>query len=144
MAQTKIYGYLLSLKWGTKLIVGLETTGLKLKANFEEILLKAQNGVPADDFIDYDIDLTFSGKAMEMDSGDSGTHEDFETLRAAAAAGAEVAFVYGRFVVGEKIVTGTCTLRDWSEDAGSKKELASWSGSAKAVKGTVQFTTYSA
>lgn len=144
MAQTKIYGYLLSFKWGTKLIVGLETTGLKLKANFEEILLKEQAGVPVDDFIDYDIDLTFAGKAMERDSGQSGTHEDFETLREAAAAGAEVAFVYGRFVQGEKIVSGTCTLRDWSEDAGSKKEMAGWSGSAKAKKGSVTFTTYSA
>lgn len=139
MAQTKVYGYLLSFKWGTKLIVGLETTGLKMKANFEETLLKENNGVPVDDFIDFDTDLTFSGKAIEKDSA---ANEDFETLRDALIAGAEVSFTYGRFVTGEKIVTGTCTLRDWSEDAGSKKELATWSGSAKAKKGTVQVTTF--
>jgi hypothetical protein len=144
MAQTKIYGYLLSLKIGTKLIVGLETTGLKLKPNFEEVCLKEQAGVPVDDFIDFDTEMSISGKAIERDSGQSSTHEDFETLREASALGAEAAFVYGRFVSGEKIVSGTLTLRDWSEDAGSKKEMANWSGSAKAKKGSVTFTTFTA
>lgn len=140
MAQTKVYGYLLSLKVGGKLIVGLETTGLKLKPNFEEIFLKENAGTPSYDFIDYDTEFTFSGKCIEKDSV---SNEDFETLREAAAAGATVAFVYGRFIAGEKIVSGNCIITDWSEDAGSKKELASWSGSAKAIKGTVTFGTHS-
>jgi hypothetical protein len=139
MARTNVYGYLLSVKWGTKLIVGLETTGLKIKPNFDEVLLKANAGVPTDDFIDFDAEMSIAGKAIERDSGETATYEDYETLREATAAGAEVAFVYGRFISGEKIVSGTATLRDWSEDAGSKKEKATWSGSMKAKKGTVTF-----
>jgi hypothetical protein len=241
MARTNVYGYLLSIKWGTKLIAGLETTGLKIKPNFEEVCLKANGGVPTDDFIDFDAEMSIAGKAIEGDSaeipkdevdtltvtvgatasnnvtitlnavavniavtsgdtaiqvadkirlgvyagwtaggtagtnvvvfakqlpgavsapvfaagstgvtaafvrtvtGQDGTSDDYETLREATAAGAEIAFVYGRFVTGEKIVSGTATLRDWSEDAGSKKEKATWSGSMKAKKGTVVFGTY--
>lgn len=141
MAETKVYGYMLTLKWGTKLIKGLETTGLSLKANFEEICLKADAGVPTDDFIDFDTDLKFSGKTIEKDSGESASHQDFEELRVALSTGAEVAFIYGRMVSGEKQCTGTLTLREWNEDAGSKKEMGTWSGSAKAKKGTVTFGT---
>jgi hypothetical protein len=139
MADTKIYGYMLTLKWGTKLIKGLETTGLSLKANFEEICLKADAGVPTDDFIDFDTDLKLSGKTIEKDAGETASHEDFEELRVALSVGAEIAFVYGRMAAGEKIVSGTLTLREWSEDAGSKKEMGTWSGSAKAKKGSVTF-----
>ena len=139
MAETKVYGYLPSIKWGTKLIKGLEATGLKIKPNFDDILLKAQAGVPVKDFIDFDTTMSISGKTIERDAGESGTHEDYETLRAACAAGASVAFVYGRFVSGEKIVSGTGVLTDWSEDAGSEKKLGGWSGSLEADKGSVTF-----
>jgi len=117
MAETKVYGYMLTLKWATLLIKGLETTGLSLKANFEEICLKADAGVPVDEFIDFDTDLKFSGKTIEKDTTESATHKDYEELRAALAAGAEIAFIYGRMTTGEKVVTGTLTLREWSEDA---------------------------
>jgi hypothetical protein len=141
MAETKVYGYMLTVKWGTKLIKGLETTGLKIKPNFEEILLKSQAGVPVDDFVDYDVEMSIAGKTIERDSAESTTHEDFETLREAASVGAEVAFIYGRMVSGEKIVSGTGTIRDYSEDGGSEKKLASFSGGIKAKKGTVTFGT---
>lgn len=139
MAETKVYGYMLSIKWGTKLIKGLETTGLAIKPNFEPILLKEYNGVAVDDFIDFDADLSISGKAIEMDAGQSATNEDYETLRVASSVGAEVAFIYGRMVTGEKIVSGIATIRDWKEDAGSEKKPASWSGSMKVKKGSVIF-----
>ena len=141
MAETKVYGYMLTIKYGTKLIKGLETTGLKIKPNFETILLKEQAGVEVDDFIDFDADLSIAGKAIEMDTAESSTHEDFETLRVAASVGAEVAFVYGRMATGEKIASGTATIRDWSEDAGSEKKMAGWSGSLKVKKGSVTFGT---
>lgn len=141
MAETKVYGYMLTLKWGALLVKGLETTGLKLKANFEEICLKSDAGVPVDDFIDFDTELSFAGKTIEKDGTESATHKDYEELRQALSTGAEVAFIYGRMTTGEKIVSGTLTLRDWSEDAGSKKEMGTWSGSAKAKKGTVTFGT---
>ena len=48
MAATNVYGYLLTVKWGTKIIKGLETTGLKIDPRFEEILLK-ENAVYRDD-----------------------------------------------------------------------------------------------
>ena len=142
MAETKVYGYMLTLKIGGKLIKGLETTGLKIKPNFEEILLKANEGVPTDDFIDYDQEMTFAGKTIEMDSEESSTHEDFETLRVAAKTGAEVAFSYGRMAAGEKITYGTATITDYSEDGGSEKKMASFSGALKAKKGSVTYDVY--
>ena len=132
---------MLNLKWGGKLIKGLETSGLKIKPNFEEILLKANNGVPTSEIIDFDVDMSFAGKTYEMDAGESVTNEDYETLRVAASQGAEVAFVYGRFVAGEKIVTGIGQLVDYSED-GNSKDTGSFSGSIKAKKGSVAFTTF--
>lgn len=135
---------MLNLKIGDKLIVGLETTGLKMKANFDSMLLKVDEGNEVDEFIDYDTDLSFAGRTIERDTTESATHEDFETIREALADGDEVSFVYGRFTAGEKIVTGTATIREWSEDAGSQKQLGNWSGSLHAKKGTVGFTTYSA
>lgn len=143
MAQEKVYQYLLNMKWGTKSIVGLETTGLKMSANYEELLLKANEGVAVEEYIDFNADLSFSGKAIERDTTEDSTHEDFESLREAMGVGATVNFVYGRFVAGKAIVTGTCTIREWSEDAGSERQLATWLGTAKATRGSIGFTTYS-
>lgn len=142
MAATNVYGYLLTVKWGTKIIKGLETTGLKIDPKFEEILLKEQAGVPVDDFVDFDTEMSCGGKTIERDgTTEVSTHEDFETLRAATAVGAEVAFVYGRTATGEKQVTGTGTLRGWSEEGGSEKKLGTFSFTIKAKKGTVTFGT---
>ena len=139
MAATNVYGYLLTVKWGTKIIKGLETTGLKIDPKFEEILLKEHAGVPVEEFVDFDTEMGCGGKTIERDSGEATTHEDFETLREATAVGAVVAFVYGRTVTGEKQVTGTGTLRGWSEECGSEKKLGSFSFTIKAKKGTVTF-----
>jgi hypothetical protein len=142
MATTRIIGYTLNLKYGGKLIKGLETTGLKLKANFEEILLKADQGVPNQELVDYDTDMSFSGKTYERDQvAEASTHEDFETLREAATIGAEVAFVYGIFTTGKKIVSGTGIITDYSED-GTTKDTGTFSGTITAKKGTVTFTTF--
>lgn len=141
MAATNVYGYLLTLKIGGKIIKGLETSGLKIKPNFEEILLKEDAGVPTDDFIDYNTEMSFAGKTIERDTGEQSTHEDFETIRVAASQGSQVAFVYGRTVQGEKQVTGYGFITDYSEDAGSEKKLAGFSGALKAKKGTVTFGT---
>jgi hypothetical protein len=143
MARVKVLGYSLTLKWGTKLISGLETTGLKLKPNFETLLLKENEGEAQEELVDFDTNLTFSGKTFLNESGDGTTHEDFVTLRSAAAAGAEVAFVYGRFTVGKKTVAGTGVLVDFSEDANSK-DIGTFSGSIEAKKGTVTFPAYTA
>jgi len=142
MLGTKIYGYMLTLKIGGKLIKGLETTGLKIKPNYEQILLKEDEGVPTDDFIDYDQEMSFAGKTIEMDSEESTTHEDFETIREAAKTGAEISFAYGRMSAGEKITYGTCTITDYSEDGGSEKKMAGFSGALKAKKGSVTYGTY--
>ena len=144
MAATNVYGYLLTVKWGTKIIKGLETTGLKIDPRFEEILLKENAGVPVDDFVDFETEMSCGGKTIEMDSTESTTHEDFETLRQATSVGAEVAFVYGRTASGEKQITGTGTLRGWSEEGGSEKKLGTFSFTIKAKKGTVVFGTQGA
>jgi hypothetical protein len=140
MAVTKVKGYMLNLKIGTQLIRGLETTGLKIKPNFEEIQLKEHNGSAVEELVDYDTDLTFSGKTYEKDGIES--YHDFETLREIAFAGTEIAFVYGRFSSGEKIVSGNGIITDFSEEAGSK-DTGSFSGSIKATKGSVTFGTSS-
>jgi hypothetical protein len=140
MATTRVRGYMLTLKWGGKFIRGLETTGLKIKPNFEETILKVDEGNPVSEYIDTDADLSFSGKTHERDSTESSTHEDFETLRAAAAVGAEVSFIYGRFSSGDKRVAGTGIITDYSEEANSK-DIGTFSGTIKVKKGSVTFPT---
>lgn len=129
---------MLNIKWGTKLIRGLETSGLKVKPNFEDISLKENSGSDVQEFVDYDMSLTLSGKTYERDSGEGSSYEDFETLRAAIAAGAQVAFVYGRFVSGEKIASGIGVLTDYSED-GNSKDTGTFSASIQVIKGSVTF-----
>jgi hypothetical protein len=131
---------MLTLKWGGKFIRGLETTGLKVKPNFEETLLKVDAGNPVNEYIDTDADLTFSGKTHERDSTEDATHEDFETLRAAAAIAAEVAFIYGRFSTGDKRVSGIGVITDYSEE-GNSKDIGTFSGTIKVKKGSVTFPT---
>jgi hypothetical protein len=143
MDGTRVFQYQLTIKYGTKLIKGLKTTGLKIKPNYEEILLKEQAGNPEEELIDFDTEMSIAGDTWEKAAGEASTHEDFETLREASSTGVSVAFVYGRMSAGEKIVSGNAKLQDWSEDAGSEKKAGSWSGSLKAVKGTVIFGTYS-
>jgi hypothetical protein len=136
MADTKIYQYQLQIKWGTKLIKGLETTGFKNKPNFDEILLKENEGNASKEFVDCDTEMSIAGKTLAKDGV---THEDFETLRVASAQGAQVAFVYGRMTQGAQQVTGYGYLTDWSEDGGSEKKMGSWSGAITAKKGTVTY-----
>jgi hypothetical protein len=138
MSGTKVKGYMLNIKWGTKLIKGLETSGLKIKPNFEEVLLKGNQGMPVLEIIDFDMDVSYSGKTYERGSGESATHEDFETLREATSLGGEVSFIYGTLIPEGKFVTGMAQLTDYSED-GNSKDTGSFSGSFKAKKGTVVF-----
>ena len=139
MSGTKIYAYLLTIKWGTKLIKGLETAGFKNKPNFETTLLKEDEGNAAEEFIDCDTELSFAGKTKRRDGSEASTHEDFETLRAASAVGAQVAFVYGLIASGAQQVTGYGYLGDYNEDAGSEKKMGGFSGSIRAKKGTVTY-----
>jgi hypothetical protein len=131
----KVAQYLLTIKWGTKLITGLETTGLKIKPNHEDILLKANSGNPSKEFVDFDTTMSIAGKTYD----NTGSEENFETLRVASAIGSQVAFIYGRFVAGTQQVSGYAILTDWSEDAGSEKKAGGWSGSMEAIKGSVAF-----
>jgi hypothetical protein len=141
MATTRIKGYELTLKWGGKFIKGLETTGLKNKPNFEETLLKENGGNPVKEFTDYDATLSFSGKTIIRDGTESGTNEDFQTLRAAGAQGAQVAFIYGRFSTGAKRVSGVGKISDYKEDSDSTKNMANFSGTIKVQKKSVTFPT---
>ena len=133
--MAKVEAYRLTIKWGTKLITGLETTGSKIKPNHDDVLLKANSGNPSKDFIDFDANMSISGKTYDAAAGE----ESFETLRVAASVGAQVAFIYGRFTQGNQQVSGYGILSDWGEDAGSEKKAGSWSGSIEAIKGSVSF-----
>lgn len=131
----KVAQYLLTIKWGSKLITGLETTGLKIKPNFESILLKSNNGNPSEEFEDSDLNMSISGKTYD----NIGTEENFESLRHASYLGTQAAFIYGRTVQGAQQISGYAIIDDWGEDAGSEKKAGSWSGNMRAIRGSVVF-----
>jgi hypothetical protein len=131
----KVQQYQLTIKWGAKLITGLETTGFKIKPNFEDILLKSNSGNPTKEFVDFDTTMSIAGKTYGVVSNE----ENFETMRYAASLGVQVAFIYGRFTQGNQQVSGYAILNDWSEDSGSDKKAGNWSGSLEAIKGSVSF-----
>jgi hypothetical protein len=139
MVGTRIKGYQLNIKIGDKYIRGVETTGLKIKPNFETTILKEMNGSELEDFVDYDLQLSISGKTYEKDGSES--WEDFQTIREAAYAGTAISFIYGRFETGGRIITGTGILSDNSEDANSK-DTATFSATIDADKGSCEFDTY--
>lgn len=130
--MAKVEQYKLTIKWGAKLITGLETTGLKISAIFEDILLKANAGVVTKEFEDSDLSMSIAGKTYD----NIVTEENFESLRHACILGTQVAFVYGRFTQGAQQISGYGVLKDWSEDAGSEKKAGNWSGSIDAIRGS--------
>jgi hypothetical protein len=136
MLGTRIKGYMLNLSVETHHIRGLETTGFKLKPNFEQIQLKEHNGSAEEELIDFDTQMTFSGKTYQKDGSES--WEDFETLRELCFAGTNIDFVYGNLDDGET-VTGTGVITDFSEDANSK-DTGGFSGTITADKGSVTFS----
>lgn len=135
--MAKVAQYLLTLKWGTKLITGLETTGLKIKPQHEEILLKSNSGNPTLEFEDSELNMSIAGKTYDNIE----TEENFESLRHASFLGTQAAFIYGRFTQGNQQVAGYAIIDDWSEDAGSEKKAGSWSGNLRAIRGSVTFGT---
>lgn len=133
--MAKVKQYELTIKWGTKLITGLVTTGLKIKPNFESILLKSNSGVEAKEFDYSDLSMSIAGKTYD----NTGTEENFESLRHASYLGTQVAFIYGRFTPGAQQVSGYAVLTDWSEDTGSEKKAGDWSGSMEAIRDSITF-----
>jgi hypothetical protein len=136
MIGTRIKGYMLNIKIGDNYIRGLETTGLKIKPNFEETILKEMEGSAEEELVDFDTQFSFAGKAYEKDGSEA--WEDFQTLRELAFAGTSISFTYGRFQPGGRTVSGTGVITDISEDANSK-DTATFSGSIDADKGSVEF-----
>jgi hypothetical protein len=137
----RIKGYRLNIQVGNNKIRGLETAGFKIKPNYEETILKEMAGSAEEELIDFDAQMTFSGKCYEKDGAE--TWHDFETLRELAFAGTQISFTYGLLEVGEAVVTGTGVITDFGEDANSK-DTATFSGTIDADKGSVAFGTYSA
>lgn len=134
--------YQLTLYVNGDLIKGLITTGIKIKPNFETTLLKASNGSRTRDFVNADLEMPFSGETIERDSTETNTHDDFQTLRSRSLLGTTVNFVYGRMTAGEKVVSGTGKITDYSEDAGSEKKRAGFSGVISAFSEDVSDTTW--
>jgi hypothetical protein len=142
MAATPVKGYQITLKVGAKIILGLETLGFSQKPNFEEIALKEDAGNAMEELIDFDSTFTATSRTYKITS-ESATHHDYNTLRLAARAGTAIAFVYGEFVNGKKIVTGNAYITGYTEDADSTKGTGKYTLTLEAVKGSVNFTTYS-
>lgn len=129
------------LKIGYKLIAGLQTTGYKTKPNFEEVLHKEHQGDAEEDIVDLQTELVATGQTYKRTAGETSTHEDYETIREAAAAGVIVSFVYGRFVFGGKIVSGSARIADYTEDADSKN-TGTYSITLNTDPKTIVFDTY--
>ena len=139
MDGTRVMQYALTIKWGNKLIKGLKTTGFSVKPNFTEVLLKESAGNPDKDFDNADNEMSIAGDTLNRATGETATHEDFETMRVAASLGAQVAFIYGRITQGAQQVTGYGHITDWKEDAGSEKKMGGWSGTLSAKRGSVSY-----
>jgi hypothetical protein len=138
---TPVKGYEVTLKVGTKIIMGLETLGFSQKPNFEELALKEDGGNVTEELIDFDSTFTATSRTYAITS-ESATHHDYNTLRLAAKTGSVIAFIYGRFVSGKKIVTGNANITGYTEDADSTKGTGKFTVTLEAVKGSVQFTTF--
>jgi hypothetical protein len=138
MLGTRIKGYWFVLQLEEQLIRGLETTGLKIKPNFEETILKEMAGAAEEEMVDFDTEMPFSGKTYQKDGSES--WEDFETLRELAFAGTNLAFVYGNMEDGETI-SGTGVITDFGEDANSK-DTGTFSGTFTADKGSISFSRH--
>lgn len=143
MATTPVKGYNLTLKVGTKIIMGLETTGFQGQPNFEELSLKEDAGDIVEELTDFDTKLTASGRTYAI-SSEGATHNDFNTLRLAAKAGTAVAFTYGRHATGKRIASGNAYIMDYTEDADSTKNSGKYTLQLEAVKGSVTFGAFSA
>jgi hypothetical protein len=136
MAETKVFSYMLTLLVKGKIIKGLVTTGLSIKPNYEELILKEDEGVAQKEEKDSDLEMTFAGKTIKRDSTEVSTNEDFETLRNAAILGTEVTFSYLDTETDE-VITGTGNITAFSENAGSEKVLADFSGTITTKSGDV-------
>jgi hypothetical protein len=136
MAETKVFSYMLTLLVNGKIIKGLVTTGLSVKPNFEELILKEDEGVAQKEEKDADLEMAFTGKTIERDITEISTHEDFETLRNAAIMGTEVVFSYLDNET-NAVITGTGHLAAFAENAGSEKVLADFSGTVTTKSGDV-------
>lgn len=138
-----VKGHEINLRVGAKIILGLETLGFSEKPNYEEIGLKEDAGNMIEELVDFDATFTATSRTYKITT-EASTHNDYNTLRLAAKAGTVVAFVYGTFVNGRKIVTGNAYITGYSEDADSTKGTGKYTLNLEAVKGSVNFTTYSA
>jgi hypothetical protein len=133
--MAKVQQYALTIKLNSKLITALETTGYSQKPNYDDVLLKSNEGNATKEFVDTDYTLDISGKTYGVVSNE----ENFETMRVACALGTQFPFIYGRFSQGNQQVSGYGVLTSWKEDAGSEKKAGGWSGTIEAIKGSVSF-----
>jgi hypothetical protein len=138
---TPVKGYQINLRVGAKIIMGLETLGFSQKPNFEEIALKESGGNITEELIDFDTAITANSRTYAITS-ETATHNDYNTLRLAAKTGASLAFVYGRLVSGQKIVSGNAYITSYTEDADSTKGTGKFTLALEAVKGSVTHGTY--
>lgn len=141
MADKK-QAYRISILIGTRIFAGQTENGLSIKPNFEEVLLKANNGDAQEEFVDFDTEMNVSGLTYEKGSTEAASHYDYSDLRALASSGGTVAFVYGEMAAGEAIVSGNAKVAEFSETEGSGKNAGNWSVKLRGVKGTIVFGIY--
>lgn len=131
--STRIEAYKFVVTWEGDPIAGLETTQLKIKPNFEEELLKANEGEAAKTLKDFTTEVVISGKTYDGSAGEA----TFETFRELYSGGTEGTMVYGD-PAGET-VTSEAKVVAYNEDSESLP-VGTWSATLRAVKGTEVFS----
>ena len=136
----RILGHRIIIDLGTKKVAGYTDIDFKLTPEFQESLIKEDEGVPVEEpTTRVDIEFTVNGLHFITEAGDVATHQDIEALRATTKAGTSVAFVYGRSGAGAPTVTGNCKITAFNEKSGAKG-YGNWSITCRKV-GTHGFGT---
>lgn len=117
----KIKAYNIVLDVAGKLVAGVTDVDFKMTPEFEESLVKDDEGTPSLDATgQVPVEFGVSGLFFITEAGDETTHQDITDLRSVCAAGTTCAYVYGGTAVGDAIVSGNAKITDLSEKSGAK------------------------
>lgn len=110
-------------------IKGLETAGVSNAPEFEEILVKADEGKPQKSLSGGKMTISLGGKIAKKETAEESTHVDYNDIEGYSRAGTTVYFEYGDSTDN---LTGTGIITAYSEDTGSK-DVGSWSATLEVL-----------
>ncbi len=136
MIKEKAYNIVMQV--AGKLIAGTTDIDFKMTPEFEESLVKDDEGEPSLDATGVvPMEFGVSGLMYITETEDETSHQDITDIREVAHAGTTCTFSYGGKTTGDKIITGNAKITDVSEKSGAKGR-PDWSLSLKKF-GTATF-----